>query len=135
MVGLVYIAAFGLDEGESLGALLEAGPPPPTSANLGVDDQGFAWLPEDDFVGHFAADVDPSRRASCLRCSCRCTPASFGEAMGVPAWRSLPCWYMVVQHDDLMPPGSERRFAARMRATTVEVAASHVPMVSGPPMS
>src|SRR3954449_12211701 len=50
VVGLVYIAAFGLDEGESLGALLEAGPPPPTLANLVVDDQGFAWLPEDDFV-------------------------------------------------------------------------------------
>ena len=59
VVGLVYIAGFGLDEGESIGALLAQGAPTPALAHLEVDKQGFAWLPEDDFVGHFAADVDP----------------------------------------------------------------------------
>src|SRR5271155_2508768 len=59
VVGLVYIAAFGLDEGESIGALLQQGPPTPALAHLVIDDQGFAWIPEDDFVNHFAADVDP----------------------------------------------------------------------------
>jgi hypothetical protein len=58
-VGLVYIAAFGLDEGESIGALLSQGPPTPALAHLVIDQQGFAWIPEDDFVHHFAADVDP----------------------------------------------------------------------------
>src|SRR5438876_6792297 len=61
VVGLVYIAAFGLDEGESLGALLGGGPPTPSLAHLVVDEQGFGWLPEEDFVGHFAADVEPAR--------------------------------------------------------------------------
>src|ERR1700747_2607840 len=60
VVGLVYIAAFGVDEGESLGALLGGGPPTPALAHLVVDEQGFAWLPEEDFVNHFAADVDPA---------------------------------------------------------------------------
>ena len=59
VVGLVYIAAFGIDEGESLGALLGAGPPTPALAHLIVDEQGFAWIPEEDFVAHFASDVDP----------------------------------------------------------------------------
>jgi hypothetical protein len=59
VVGLVYIAGFGLDEGESIGALLAQGAPTPALAHLDIDKQGFAWLPEDDFVGHFAADVDP----------------------------------------------------------------------------
>ena len=59
VVGLVYIAAFGLDEGESLGALLGAGPPTPALGNLIIDEQGFAWLPEGDFVEHFACGVDP----------------------------------------------------------------------------
>lgn len=54
VVGLVYIAAFGLDEG----ALLQ-GPPAPALAHVDVDSQGCAWLPEDDFFGHFAADIDP----------------------------------------------------------------------------
>src|SRR6478735_9271549 len=59
VVALVYIAAFGLDEGESLGAQLGAGPPTPALAHLIVDEQKFAWIPEEDFVAHFAADVDP----------------------------------------------------------------------------
>src|ERR1700676_484430 len=59
VVGLVYIAAFGLDEGESLGALLAQGPVTPALVHLFTDTQGFAWLSEDDFVNHFAADVDP----------------------------------------------------------------------------
>ena len=52
VVGLVYIAAFGLDHGETIGALLQAGPPTPALAHLKIDSRGFAWLPEDDFVGH-----------------------------------------------------------------------------------
>ena len=59
VVGLVYIAGFGLDEGESVGALLQQGPPTPATANIDVDSEGFGWLPEDDFLGHFAADIDP----------------------------------------------------------------------------
>src|SRR4029077_16292649 len=61
VVGLVYVAAFGLDEGESLGVLLGAGPPTPALANLVVDEQGFGWLPEGDFVEHFASGVEPVR--------------------------------------------------------------------------
>ncbi len=61
VVGLVYIAAFGLDQGESIGALLGQGPPTPALAHLFIDQQGFAWLPEDDFVHHFAAVLDRPR--------------------------------------------------------------------------
>src|ERR1700739_236611 len=56
---LGYIGAFGLDEGESLGALLSQGPPTPALVHLFTDKQGFGWLSEDDYVNHFAADVDP----------------------------------------------------------------------------
>src|SRR6202042_3371019 len=59
VAGLVYIAAFGIDQGESLGALLSQGPVTPALAHLFTDKQGFGWLSEDDFVHHFAADVDP----------------------------------------------------------------------------
>src|SRR5882757_2864321 len=59
VAGLVYIAAFGIDEGESLGALLSQGPVTPALVHLITDEQGFTWLSEDDFVNHFAADVDP----------------------------------------------------------------------------
>src|SRR5262245_47371633 len=60
VVALVYVAAFGLDEGESIGGLLGQGPPTPAIAKFSIDDQGFAWLPEDAFLEHFASDVDPA---------------------------------------------------------------------------
>lgn len=100
VVALVYIAAFGLDEGESIGGLLATGPPTPALANLEIDKQGFAWLPED--------------------------------VMGVPAWKSLPSWFLVAEGDQAIPPDAERQFAQRMGATTVEVATNHVAMVSHP---
>src|ERR1700687_5816602 len=61
VAGLVYIAAFGLDQGESLGGLLSQGPVTPALAHLFTDTRGFGWLSEDDFVNHFAGDVEPTR--------------------------------------------------------------------------
>jgi pimeloyl-ACP methyl ester carboxylesterase len=131
-IGLVYIAAFGLDEGESIGALLQAGPAPAALANLSIDDKGFAWLPEDDFVGHFAADVDPAQARVMHAVQQPVHTGALGQEMGTPAWKSLPTWYLVAENDEAIPPDAERQFAQRMGATTVEVASSHVPMVSQP---
>ena len=132
VIGLVYIAAFGLDEGESIGALLEGAPPTPALANLSIDDKGFAWLPQDDFVNHFAADVDPVQAKVMHAVQQPMHTSAFGDVMGAPAWRSLPSWYLVADGDQAIPPDAERQFAARMSATTVEVASNHVAMVSHP---
>lgn len=132
VVALVYIAAFGLDEGESLGALLGAGPPTPALANLIVDDEGFGWLPEKDFVQHFAADVDPVQAKVLHAAQQPISLSTFEDVMGAPAWRALPSWYLVAAHDEAIPPEAERSFAERMGATKVEVASGHVAMVSHP---
>ena len=58
--------------------------------------------------------------------------AAFQDVMGVPAWKSVPTWYMVATADEAIPPDAERQFAARMGATTIEVPSSHVAMVSHP---
>jgi pimeloyl-ACP methyl ester carboxylesterase len=132
VVGLVYIAAFALDQGESIGAMLGQGPPTPALAHLDIDAQGFAWLPEEDFVKHFAADVDPVRARVMCAVQQPVAAAAFQDVMGVPAWRSLPTWYMVAMADEAIPPDAERQFAGRMGATTIEVGSSHVAMVSHP---
>jgi len=132
VVALVYIAAFGIDEGESLGALLSQGPTPPALAHLFTDSRGFGWLPEDDFVKHFAADVDPVKAKVMHAVQQPLAGSTFNDVMGVPAWKSLPCWYLVATQDQAIPPDAERMFASRMGATTVEVASSHVAMVSHP---
>ena len=132
VVGLVYIAAFGLDEGESIGALLAQAPPTPALAHLDIDQQGFAWLPEDDFVNHFAADVDPVKARVMYAVQQPLAGSALSEVMGVPAWKSHPCWFMVADGDQAIPPDAERQFAARMGATTVEIPTNHVAMVSHP---
>jgi pimeloyl-ACP methyl ester carboxylesterase len=132
VVGLVYIAGFGLDEGESIGALLAQAPPTPALAHLDVDKQGFAWLPEDDFVGHFAADVDPVKARVMFAVQQPLTISALDDVMGVPAWKSLPSWFLVADGDQAIPPDAERLFAKRMGATTVEIASNHVAMVSHP---
>ena len=131
-VGLVYIAAFGLDEGESIGALLSKTPAGPALAHLDVDQSSFAWLPEDDFINHFAADVDPIRAKVMFAVQQPLHWSALDEVMGVPAWRSLPSWFMVADGDQAIPPDAERQFAARMGATTVETPTNHVAMVSHP---
>jgi pimeloyl-ACP methyl ester carboxylesterase len=132
VVGLVYIAAFGLDEGETIGKILADGPPTAALAHLDIDEQGFAWIPEDDFVKHFAADVAPAKAGVMFAVQQALSASTLGDVMGVPAWKSLPSWYMVAANDEAIPPDAERHFAQRMEATTVEVASGHVAMVSHP---
>jgi pimeloyl-ACP methyl ester carboxylesterase len=132
VVGLVYVAGFGLDEGESIAALGGDAPPAPALANLRVDQQGFGRLPEDDFVGHFAADVDPVKAKVMHAAQQPVAMSVFEDMMGTPAWKSLPSWYLVAANDEAIAPDAERMFAKRMGAETVEVASSHVAMVSHP---
>ncbi|MEW2331967.1 alpha/beta hydrolase [Micromonospora chersina] len=132
VAGLVYIAAFGLDQGESLAALLSQGPTPPALEHLFTDQQGFMWQPQDEYVQHFAADVDPARAKAMHAAQQPIASPIFSAAMGVPAWKSLPSWYLIATQDQAIPPDAQRMFASRMGATTTEVPASHVPMVSHP---
>ena len=132
VVGLVYIAAFGLDEGESIGALLQQGPPTPALAHLDIDSQGFAWLPEDDFVNHFAADVDPVTARVMWAVQQPLHASALSDVMGAPAWKSLPSWFLVADGDQAIPPDAQRQFSARMGANTTEVSTNHVAMVSHP---
>lgn len=132
VVALVYIAAFGLDEGESLGALLGSGPPTAALAHLFVDDQGFAWLPEEDDLAHFASDVDPVEASAMYAVQQGLSMSTFEDVMDVPAWKSSPSWYLVATNNEAIPPDAERMFAQRIGAMAIEVPSSHVAMVSHP---
>src|SRR4029077_655218 len=132
VVGLVCVASFGLEQGESLGGLLSQGPVTPALAHLVTDKQGFGWLSEDDFVNYFAADVDPVKAKVMYAVQQPLASSAFTDVMGVPAWKTLPSWYLVAVDDQATPPAAERQFAGRMGATTVEIPSSHVPMVSHP---
>ena len=104
----------------------------PALVHMFTDEQGYLWLSEDDFVNHFAADVAPAKARAMHAAQQALTATAFTDIMGVPAWKSLPTWYLVAKDDEALPPDAERQFAARMGATTIEVPASHVVMVSHP---
>jgi pimeloyl-ACP methyl ester carboxylesterase len=131
VIGLVYVAAFGLDQGESIGKLL-SGPPTPALAHVDVDKQGFAWILEDDFVNHFAGDVDRTKAKVMYAVQQPFNMTAFADVMGTPAWKTLRSWYAVAQKDEVIPPDAERQFAKRMGASTIELPSSHVAMVSHP---
>jgi hypothetical protein len=97
-----------------------------------VDAQGLGRLPQDDFITKFAADVDPVQAKVMYAVQQPVSVSVFEDTMGIPAWKSLPSWYLVATNDQAIAPDEERFFAKRMGATTVEVASSHVAMVSHP---
>ena len=101
-------------------------------ANIDVDSQGRAWIPEDDFLGHFAADIDPVKAKVMYAVQQPLSMSTFDDVMGTPTWKSLPSWYLVATNDEVIPPDAERQFAQRMGADTIEVESGHVAMVSHP---
>ena len=88
---------------------------------------------QDDFVKHFAGDIDPVQANVMYSVQQPLSASAFGDVMGTPAWRSMRTWYTVAQNDEALPPDVERQFAKRMDATgAIEVASGHLAMDSRP---
>ena len=132
VAGLVYIAAFGLDQGESLGALLSQGPVTPALAHLVTDTPRLRLAIRRRLRQPLRRRRRPGQGQVMYAVQQPLAMSAFGDVMGVPAWKTLPSWYLVAADDQALPPDAERLFAARMGATTVEIPSSHVAMVSHP---
>ena len=76
-------------------------------ANVDIDSEGFGWIPEDDFVGHFAADIDPVKAKVMYAVQQPLHTSTFEDVMGTPAWKSLPSWFLVAENDEVIPPMPE----------------------------
>src|SRR4029077_16868538 len=100
--------------------------------HLVTDTRGFGWLSEDDFVHHFAGDVDPVKAKVMYAVQQPLGASAFTDVMGVPAWKTLPSWYLVAAADEAIPPDAERQFAARMGPRTSEFLGGHAAMISHP---
>jgi pimeloyl-ACP methyl ester carboxylesterase len=129
---LVYITAFGLDEGESLDSLSKQGPPSPGAASIYPDTNGFLWINRDGFHEAFAADASATEAAVMAAVQRPLSIASFTGKEGVPAWKTIPSWYLVCTNDHMIPPPAQEFLAKRMGATVMSVPSSHAPFVSHP---
>lgn len=132
VVGLVYVAAFGPDQGEAVGELGKAYPPPPAFTAPIVDKQGFMSLPTDAVVKHFASDLPASEARVVAATQGPINVSAFGAKVSAAAWKTKPSWYIVSKRDGAIAPDEERFFAKRMKATTTELNTSHVSMLSQP---
>jgi pimeloyl-ACP methyl ester carboxylesterase len=132
VTALVYIAAFGLDEGESLEALSKQGPATAGAAQIRPDANGFLWIDRDGFAKVFAADVDPEEARIMAAVQKPLSVKSFTAKSGPPAWKHIRSWYLVSLNDQMIPPQAEEFMAKRMGATVRAVRASHASMVSHP---
>ena len=129
---LVYITAFGLDEGESLDALSRQGPPSAGSAAIGPDKNGFLWIDREHFHSAFVADATDTEAAVMAAVQKPLAIAAFVGKCGTPAWKSLPSWYLQCTEDQMIPPPAQAFMAERMGATVRTVAASHAAFMAHP---
>ncbi len=132
VVGLVYIAAFAPDAGESVNTLI-ADPPPgaPVPPILPPVD-GFLYLDREKFADSFAADLPPELAAFMADSQVPWGLEALSGAVSEAAWRSKPSWYLVSTDDRMIPPPAQRARSARAGSTVVEAAGSHSIYVSQP---
>jgi len=129
---LVYVTAFGLDEGESLDSLSKQGPPSSGSSAIAPDAHGFLWVNRDGFHEAFAADATATEASVMAAVQRPLSIASFTGKEGSPAWKTIPSWYLVCTDDHMIQPPAQQFLAQRMGATVRSVASSHAPFMSRP---
>jgi pimeloyl-ACP methyl ester carboxylesterase len=127
---LVYITAFGLDEGESLESLANQGPLSPGSAAIQPDAHGFLWINREKFHNSFCADATANEAAVMAAVQRPLSVNSFTGAEKSVAWKTLPSWYLVCTDDQMIPPPAQEMFAKRMKATVRTASSSHSPFMS-----
>lgn len=132
VAGLVYIAAFAPDAGESPGGITQA-KPPAAIANVVPDSDGYLWIAYDKFHESFCQDV-ASEEALVMAVTQKAPLAgTFGDAVTEPAWKKKPCWYQVSSEDRMIHPDNQAMMAARMNPQKiVTLAASHASLASMP---
>ena len=130
--GLVYVAAFAPDQGESVSSLI--GNPPPGAAVPPIlpPQDGYLFLDRAKFAASFAADVEHAQAAFMADSQVPWGVAALDGKVTAPAWKSRPSWYLVTADDRMIPPPAQRQMAARAEASVAETAGSHAVYVANP---
>ena len=128
--GLVYVAAFAPNEGQSLGNFIDASKLP--KGFLVFDSGGFIYINPAMFHQAVAPDTDPTQAKVLAAAQKPYSKSILAEKSGPPAWKQLPSWYQVSENDSLIPPDAERMFAKQINATTISIPSSHASPLSHP---
>jgi pimeloyl-ACP methyl ester carboxylesterase len=132
VVGLVYISAFILNEGETLLSSGAQFPPLEVFQHLLISGQGLAWIDPDVFPQNFANDIDPVEARALAVAQGPPNASIFNTIAGQPAWKALPSWSLYGTEDRMIHPDQHRWMAQRSKVTAREISSSHVPFLSHP---
>lgn len=132
VAGVVYIAAFAPDRGESVSSLIKDPPPGAPVPPILPPREGFLFLDSARFAASFAADVDADTAAFMAASQVPWGLDALAGAVTEPAWKTKPSWYLVATEDKMIPPPAQRAMSQRAGSTVTEVAGSHAIYVSQP---
>jgi len=132
VAGLVYIAAFAPDKGESVASLIKDPPPGAPIPPILPPQAGFLFLDASKFAASFAADVPKDKADFMAQSQVPWSLEALNGAVTQPAWRTKPSWYLVATDDKMIPPEAQRSMSKRAGSTVVEVKGSHAIYVSRP---
>ena len=132
VAGLVYIAAFALDKGESVSLLIKDPPPGAPVPPILPPVDGFLLLDKAKFPASFAGDVSPGRAEFMADSQVPWGVNALGGTISEAAWKAKPSWYLLTTEDRMLPPDAQRLMSKRAGATVVEVKSSHAVYVSQP---
>lgn len=132
VTGLVYVAAFAPDAGQSPNDTLKPFPPSAGLSGVSVDKGRFLTLTPEGMARNFAQDLAPEEAALLAATQGPVAAACFGTRVTAAAWKAKPSWYIVATQDRMLPPDFLRATAARIGARTVEVESGHAPHLSRP---
>ena len=132
VVGLVYIAAFAPDKGESVSSLIKDPPPGAPVPPILPPEDGFLFLDRAKFRASFAADVSEGAASFMAESQVPWGVEALAGAITEPAWKTKPSWYLVATEDRMIPPPAQRQMATRAGSRVVEAVGSHAIYVSQP---
>jgi pimeloyl-ACP methyl ester carboxylesterase len=132
VAGLVYIAAFAPDRGESVDALIRNPPPGAPVPPILPPRNGYLFLEKAKFHASFAADVDEEKAAFMADSQVPWGVEALSGTISEPAWKNKPSWYLVTTEDRMIPPAAQRVMSKRAGSTVVEEKGSHAIYVSKP---
>src|SRR3989441_2236574 len=132
VAGLVYVAAFAPDKGESVASLIKDPPPDAPVPPILPPRDGFLFLDKTKFAASFAGDVEAEKAAFMADSQVPWGVQALAGEISEPAWKSKPSWYLLVTEDRMIPPPAQRFMSARAGSTVAEVAGSHAIYVSQP---
>ncbi|HRN57718.1 MAG TPA: alpha/beta hydrolase [Agriterribacter sp.] len=132
VAGLLYVAALVPEEGQNVNDVNAALPPTAVGPEFKLSTDGFLSLSPKGINVFFAQDVSPEERKLIFATQVPWAASATQEKVYNPAWKTKPSWYIVAAKDGMINPDLERFKAGLIKATTLELASSHVPMVSQP---